>query len=376
MAEDRKTEIVIIGAGMFGSELVAKFRKASNSQTRNIRLTVIDARQDFVFYPLNIRNCIEDVSGMVATPYDRMFDKKPELGRFIRGKVVSVNAQGKTVHLESGGDPIRYDYLVLSTGSRFPDPNRIPLGDHEQVISYFDSLRDQIRDNYHVVLIGGGPTGCQLAAELGDYYRSQKKITLVHSGNLPLSDLYSTKLRQQVLTYLLQSRAEVMLKSTGVDNNDGTVSVTRQGVSEPILVNGDLVLHTHGALPATEWIPAEWKNEQGRVKVSSQLQVEGAGPEVFAMGDIIETTAARTGTKQQFAVPVVFNNLLSLINGKLDMKVYKPPKLEDILLVMGRWRGAGQSAFPVVGEVLIPDFMITSHCKTAGAELAAKSLGY
>ncbi|KAK7203576.1 hypothetical protein BZA70DRAFT_268998 [Myxozyma melibiosi] len=375
-----KKEIVIVGGGMFGAYLVAKFRDSSNSLTQKIHITLVEPREDFVYMPLNVRNCIEDVAEFEVKPYDRIFAKKPELGRVVCDRAVEIDEAGKVVKLLSG-EELRYDFLVVATGTSYSSPNQIPYSTHADILSYFSSMRETIQNNYHLIIIGGGATGCELAAEINDRFRNTKKVTLVHSGKLPLSDQYSEKLRQKVLTYLLQSRVEVMLKSKGVDNGDGTVTVNRKVREKEVIetVKGDVVFRLYGQKPATDWMPSEWKDDHGRVRVKPTFQINSPASDgtVFAVGDITDVKEAKTANKAHGALPVIVQNIASLIAGKEPVKNYSPPEVESIALTMGKWRATGQAGLPLIGPVLLPSWLLLKlQGEHVNAENGVKPIGY
>ncbi|KAK9234548.1 hypothetical protein V1525DRAFT_452616 [Lipomyces kononenkoae] len=373
-----KKEVVIIGGGIFGVNLVAKFRDAFSSTTANIHITLIEVRDDFVYSPLNIRNFIEDVSDVYIKPYDRLFMKKPNLGRVIYDLAIGVDAERKVVFLRNG-EEVKYDILVLATGSSSADPNNLPRSNHSDVLAYFEEKRELIEKSYSILLIGGGATGAELAAEIADRYRSRKKVTLIHSRELPLTEVYSEGLRQKVLTYLLQSRVTVHLKARGTDNEDGTVTMVKagRGKEKPTteVLKADLIFHTVGHRPATDWLPESWKDDRGYIRVKNTLQLV-EDDSIFAIGDLNDVKEVKNAGKLHYSLPVVYSNILSVVNGKKPSKVYTPPA-ESITLTMGKYRATGQVALPLIGPVVMPSWLLLSYQgKHINAEKAVRSVGY
>ncbi|KAK9388420.1 hypothetical protein V1515DRAFT_614984 [Lipomyces mesembrius] len=373
-----KKEVVIIGGGIFGVNLIAKFSNAFSSTTANMHITLIEARDDFVYSPLNVRNCIEDVSDVFIKPYDRLFLKKPKLGRVICGLAVGVDQERKVVLLQNGAE-VNYDILVLATGTSFEDPNNLPRSNHSEVLSYFAEKRELIEKSYNILIIGGGATGAELAAEIADRYRSKKKVTLIHSRELPLTEVHSETLRQKVLTYLLQSRVTVHLKARGTDNKDGTVTMVKagRGQEKPTTeaLKADLVFHTMAHRPATDGFPESWKDDRGHVRVKDTLQLVD-DDSIFAIGDLNDVKEVKTAGKLHYSLPVVYSNILSLVNGRKPSKVYTPPA-ESITLTMGKYRATGQIALPLIGPVVLPSWLLTSlQGKHINAERAVGSVGY
>ncbi|KAK9468096.1 hypothetical protein V1512DRAFT_127772 [Lipomyces arxii] len=378
MAEITKKKIVIVGGGMFGTALIAKFRDAPVSAVANIYITLIEPRDDFIYMPLSIRNCIEDVTDEFVKPYDKLFARRPSLGEVKKGLVVGVDQSRKIVQLESG-EEMQYDVLVLSTGTIYNNPSKIPLTSHDEIVKYLTAQRDLIADSYHIIIIGAGTTGCELAAEIADRFRSKKKVTIIHSQSLPLSDIYCIKLRQLVLTYLLQSRVEVLLKSRATPHEDGSVTIVRQGRNgeEPTTETreGNTIILANSARPCTDMFPFEWKNEKGFVKVKPTLQLT-EDDSIFAIGDITDMPDAKTGFKTQQAIPVAYANIMALLKEKTLNKQYIPQP-ESVALQMGKWRATGQTHLPLIGPVLLPQFVLSAVLKEdVGAKRGVKAVGY
>ncbi|KAK9449007.1 uncharacterized protein V1518DRAFT_275824 [Limtongia smithiae] len=368
-----KKQVVVVGGGMCGMPLVAALR---DSSAKNVFITLIEPREDFVYFPISIRNSIEDATQYYIKPYDRIFANKPNMGEVIHEVAVGVDENEKCVKLASGR-MVKYDILVLATGAHNSDPNTVPLSTHDEILAYTNAQRQKIQDAYHIFIVGGGPRGVELGCELGDYFRSTKKITLVHSGALPLSSTFSTKLRQLVLTFLLQSRVNVMLKATAIDNGDGTVKVTRNTREKEVVetMQYDAIYTLYGSTPASEWLPSAWKNDAGYAVVSPTFQL-ASDPSVFALGDISTAPGAHTVEQIPQIMPTVVTNILAMLRDKPVQKEYKHPG-DDLILTMGRWRSTGQAVYPVVGTVLLPFWFISmADGAHAGAEKGVKPLGY
>ncbi|KAK9464155.1 uncharacterized protein V1516DRAFT_669709 [Lipomyces oligophaga] len=369
-------QIVIIGAGLFGALLAARFRDAPAAKSNHVYITLIDARPDFVYLPLYIRNCVNDVSHYLVTPLDKIFEKRPEIGTVVCGRVVEIDQFRKQVLLEHG-DPISFDYLVLATGYSFDEPIKVPLSTHSEIMSYLDSRREMIKQSRNVIILGGGPTGCELACEIAHQYGTTKKITLVHSKEKPLTNIYLEKLRRKTEQILLQENVELIFNSYGRDNNDGSVTITSNENSTAVTTMlADLVFNTFIATPATEWAPSEWKDPQSRIKVTSTLQVEGADPGIFAIGDIINTEDLKIGIKVNYAVPAVFNNLIALSTGLPATSMYSPPVSESFVLTLKPKVAVGQLALPLFGLIYLPSWFLRTLGQNVGAERAIRIIGY
>lgn len=172
-----------------------------------------------------------------------------------------------------------------------------------------------------------------------------------------------------------------MLRSKGVDNGDGSVTVTRKVYEKEEIetVRGNVVFKLYAQSPATEWMPDSWKDDHGRIRVNSMLQVDSASADgsIFAIGDITNILEAKTAGKAHSQLPVVVKNVASLIADSKAVREYIPQEVESIALSMGKWRSTGQVGIPLIGPVLVPSWLLLKLMGThVGAEQGVKPIGY
>lgn len=169
--------LVIIGGGFAGIELAKKLKN------HPLQVTLLDRNNYFTFQPLLYQVATGGLEPhSVAYPYRQLFRNADNI-QFRMAEVESIDSSQKIVQTDSGS--VRYDQLVLATGSRpnffglnerllYPLkslPNALAmrnwlLSKFEQATKISDPQeRDAIMN---VLIVGGGPTGVELAGALGE----------------------------------------------------------------------------------------------------------------------------------------------------------------------------------------------------------------
>jgi len=159
----------------------------------------------------------------------------------------------------------------------------------------------------HVVIVGGGPVGVELAGEIGAAYNGSnrsKQITLVHSGSHLLSAYPDIKeVLGENLRQILQNQLHVnVLLNDVVDVPDSVLLSKDLYIDQPTRLttksgkqlDADVVIYTIGGLPNTQFLresqsfPASVFDDTCHIKVNDYLQVSAGDTKysnIYAMGD-------------------------------------------------------------------------------------------
>src|SRR5881392_3988407 len=178
----RKPHVIIVGAGFGGLEAAKLLIKEP------VRLTVIDRTNHHLFQPL-----LYQIATAALSPADIAAPIRGILGRFTNTEVIlaevkSVNVAAKTVDI--GDRKISYDYLVLATGARHSyfghneweklAPGLKSLEDAVEIrrrllmaFEYAEKITDEAAKAAAMtfVVIGGGPTGVEMAGAIAEISR-------------------------------------------------------------------------------------------------------------------------------------------------------------------------------------------------------------
>ncbi len=299
--------VVIVGAGFGGLACAAKLRALP------VRVTMIDRHNYHLFQPLLYQVATAGLSPAdVATPIRGLFIDDRNIAVRL-GTVTNVDPQAKCVCI--GAERLRYDHLVLATGAAHsyfgrddwapfaPGLKRIEDGvaARSDVLKAFERAEASMdaqeqRRLLTFVVIGGGPTGVELAgaiaelakAGLSNHYRAidpaDARIILVQAGDRVLPS-FPEKLSARAKASLEDLGVEVRLNArvTEIDDHGVMIGDERIGAATVLWAAGVV------ASPAADWLGAN-KDRAGRIVVGNDLSVDGHD-DIYAIGD----TAASTG---------------------------------------------------------------------------------
>lgn len=296
-------KVVIIGAGFAGLKL------ARDLMNKPFQVVLLDKNNYHQFQPLFYQVATAGLEpSAISFPLRKVFHKSSNV-IFRMAEVQYFDEKVKRVYTDVGY--LEYDHLVLAMGA---DTNYFGSKTIEAAASPMKSvsealfIRNKIISNYerainiakaedrkalmNVVIVGGGPTGVELAGAMADLRNNvlpkdypelnfhNMKIVLIEAGPTLLPPM-SKEAKESALKYLLKLGVEVML-GTMVKNYDGKV-VTLDG-KEPI--------ETHTLLWAAGIKPIKIGGLEdrhfapnGRILVNEYSEViDGQG--VYALGDV------------------------------------------------------------------------------------------
>lgn len=358
--------VVVVGAG-FGGLKTFRHLDRSLKHKPEIELMLINDVNYFLFTPL-----LHEVATGGLFPENVVVPLPPlstaPRRHFFVGQVESVSLADKLVFTNRGAVP--FDYLVLALGSTTNFYQTPGAAEHTLSLKDLDDaarIKNQIINQFEkaqclteasarrraltFVIVGGGPTGVELAGELADFGQQtfakiypalakEFKIYLIQKDKTILPQ-FSAGLRRRSLSVLGRRGVEVL-------TNTGVESITPQRIN---LAGGqhllaETVIWTAGVKPRTVIFDRPVKTINGRLAVNKHLQlVEEAN--VFTLGDL----AASFDERSQSYLPalaqvadrqagVVALNLANLIaNRPLRSFRYRS---RGSLLSLGAWWGAGE----------------------------------
>ncbi len=312
--------IVVIGAGFGGLSVVRGLKLAPAF------VTLIDRTNHTLFQPLLYQVATAALAPSdIAVPVRSLFSDMPRVATLM-GEVTGIDPQGKRVHV-AGVPDIPYDYLVLATGSVYSWFGHDAWADHAFTLKTLDhalALRAnllsafewaesrtdpaEIRKLLTFVVVGGGPTGVEMAGAIAELAHSTlardfrrirpagARIVLCEGG----ADLLAG------FPQALSDYARRHLAALGVEVRTGAQveTVDRDGVvagGERIASATVLWAAGTAATPAADWIGAA-KGRGNAVRIDEHCGVLGH-PDVYAVGDCTDMTD-RQGKRLPGVAPV------------------------------------------------------------------------
>jgi NADH:ubiquinone reductase (H+-translocating) len=297
--------VVIIGGG-FGGLAAAKGLARSP-----VHLTVIDRKNHHTFQPLLYQVATTALSaGEIAAPLRGILRRHPNVDVLL-GDVTSIDLGARTVRLD--GASVEYDYLVVAAGARhsyFGHPEWEPLAPglktvedaHEirrRVLLAFElAERDRLTapdgpstDPPAFVVVGGGPTGVELAGAVINLTRAalRRDFRGIDPGHATVTLLEAGPRILPGFPEDLSRNAEAQLRALGVEvRTSSPVTAVEPGrvkVGQTVLP-ATVALWAAGveASPLGRVLDNR-VDRAGRVAVDPDLTLPGH-PEVYVIGDM------------------------------------------------------------------------------------------
>jgi NADH dehydrogenase len=302
--------VVIVGGGFAGLRAARALRKAP------VEVTLIDRRNFHLFQPLLYQVATGALSpGDIAAPLRHILRRQRNT-RVWLAEVTGVDATARRIRLHD--EAVGYDTLIVAAGAGyqyFGHDEWRPLAPalktveealdiRARVFSAFEAAereRDQAvrRAWLTFIIVGGGPTGVELAGALGEIahdtlrhdFRAidprEARIVLVEGADRVLPG-YPLDLCDKAAASLVRLGVTVRTGATVVSIDPESVTVRAAGADERIATR--VVLWAAGvrAAPLAALVAAATGAEvdrAGRLMVGPDLSLAGH-PEIFVIGDM------------------------------------------------------------------------------------------
>src|SRR5215469_11437928 len=191
MPENKTFHVVALGAGFGGLQFCKHFRRP------NARVTVVDRTNHHLFQPLLYQVATAVLSAPdIAQPVRAIFSDRPDI-TVLLDRVENFDLANKKVFLDE--NTLDYDYLVLALGSQtgyfgHPEWERFAPGlktiddalrIRSSVLMAFEKAENEKEATQRdklltIVIVGGGPTGVELAGAFAELARTVLKRDFRH----------------------------------------------------------------------------------------------------------------------------------------------------------------------------------------------------
>ncbi|MFP4261403.1 MAG: NAD(P)/FAD-dependent oxidoreductase, partial [Opitutales bacterium] len=304
-----KKKIVVLGAG-FGGLAFAKALRHPDAE-----IVLIDRQNHHLFQPLLYQVATAGLAMPdIAEPVRSIFRKRRDVSVLME-EVSEIDVRNKRIHF-GHHSPVQYDYLIVGLGMVSAYFGHDEWARHSIGLKSLDEARrirrrvlyayeraeatedpDTRKKLMTSVVIGGGPTGVEMAGAISELtkrvfkkdFRSiqpeESRVVLIEAAD-QLLGTYTDKSSGKALKDLRELGVEVILKSPVKDIREGEVEIEGQ------TIQAESIIWTAGvqANPVLRQLPAEF-DRQGRISVEADTSLPGF-PEVFVIGDVANLTDA------------------------------------------------------------------------------------
>ncbi|XP_063817386.1 ferroptosis suppressor protein 1 [Pseudophryne corroboree] len=368
LSVDESVKVVIVGGGFAG------IAAANLLKSNGIPFVLVDMKDAFHHNVAALRASVE--SGFARKTF--ISYRESYRDSFTQGKVVGINLETQNVLLESN-EELHFSHLIIATGSYGPFPGKVnKIVTKDAAVQLYEDLVQQIQKAEHVVVVGGGSAGVEMAAEVKTDY-PEKEVTLIHS-KVALADVeLEPRVRKAVKDILLKKGVKLVLGQKVVNLEELPWNKVQQNMELQLdkdtkAISADLILCCTGIRINSSCyvdIFGDKVASNGALKVNEFLQVEGYS-NIYAVGDCTDLRepkmAYNAGVHAKIAVTNIINSLL-----EKPLKTYKTGSV-SMLLSMGRNDGVGQFNGHYMGSVLVTmaksrDVFVSKSWKEMGQKM-------
>lgn len=350
-----KTKIVIVGGGFGGVYTALNLNKILNKN--EVEITLINKTNYFLFTPL-----LHEVATGGLTP-DSIIESVREVFRgscvnIVEDIAIEINKDQKTVQTTSNS--YNYDYLVISTGAQTSYFNTIGAKEHcftlknlEDAISLRNHILETCETTYKTKnkdllvtsIIGAGPTGVELSAELQEYMQHTLCMYYKDSGfkkeDIKVNIITTTPDVISQFPQKMRDYAMDELKDRGINviTNSFVTKIEPNQITfkDGTIMQSHTIVWVAGVSPVLSEIKGLVAGQKGRIDTNEFLQTT-YDTNIFSLGDVSGSYPMLAQIAVQQAKTVAKNIKALIENDKLSAFKFTQ---KGLLLSIGQWYAIG-----------------------------------
>ena len=291
-----KPKVVILGGGFGGLAAARALYKSAD-------VTVVDRHNFQTFLPLLYQVSTAGLAAdHVAYPI-RGALRKTNI-KFRMGSPISIDHKNKEIKLDSS-EVLKFDHLIVALGSvsadfGIPGVNEYALGMktvHEaltiraEIMRRFEDLcRFEDETKLSIAVIGGGPTGVEMAGAIAELIRGPLKSDQAHAAaHIQVSLIEAGPRLLPPFAPSLSERTKKDLEKLGVKVmlNTAVKAIEHRKIilKDDSVLNSEITIWAAGVKGADAMVELNLPTVGNRVAVEPTMQVKNY-PYIWALGDI------------------------------------------------------------------------------------------
>ncbi|MDA3646267.1 FAD-dependent oxidoreductase [Saccharopolyspora indica] len=339
--------VVVVGGGYAGIAVARELDAVAD-------VVLVEPRESFFHNVAALRGLVDPAwTDRLFYPYDHLLTR----GRVVRDRAVEVDPTGVAL---ASGDRIAADYVVLATGSTYPFPAKSAETGTTAAKARIRATREALTGAEHVLLLGAGPVGLELAGELKAAW-PDKRVTILDPAEDLLPD-FPPEFRAELRNQLADLEVDLLLGSPLREKPPTTPGERAEFTAiahDDRKITADIWFRCFGVQPNSDYLSpelAKHRNPDGAIQVQPDLRLPGV-ENVFAIGDVTAIPEPKMARAAGDHATTAAENIKSLLQNQRTQNTYAaaPPA---IALPLGPTGGASYTA-----ETGVLDATTTSQIK-------------
>ncbi len=349
-------KVVIVGGGFGGVRAALKL-----ANKRGIEVRLISKQSYFEYHAALYRSATGRSPLEVAIPLREFFAKKQGV-EFIEDEIVSLHEDQKYL-LGKSESKYHYDYVIFSMGAVSQYFGIDGLKEYSEGIKTIqealelkrhlhEALISHEKPELNYVVVGGGPSGIELAGELPSYLQKIRRNHHVRHKKFNVDLVEASPQLLPQLPARFANKIEKRLARLGVSMylNTAVKSETAQSLSLP---NGSIRTHTVIWTAGTTNNPFYASNRVFKLTKGNKVVVDDylrVNDEIFVIGDSAATKYSGMAQTALHDADFVANNLLRRLRNK-PLNTYVPKAPVHAIPVGPRWSAVKWGSLEIYGRL-------------------------
>eukprot|EP01023_Acetabularia_acetabulum_P001887 TRINITY_DN1074_c0_g1_i2.p3 TRINITY_DN1074_c0_g1~~TRINITY_DN1074_c0_g1_i2.p3 ORF type:complete len:402 (+),score=83.88 TRINITY_DN1074_c0_g1_i2:156-1361(+) len=378
-------QVVIIGGGYAGVTFAQELQKQVKAS--EAKIVLIEKRQFFFNAVGSLRAIVDEkYRSKVFIPLKDAFPAKQSKGwfcaknsqppahRLVHGIAEKIEATHVEVRLMGENDvgsdkteQIKYDYLILATGSLYSAPIKPGNGvdTQQEITQQYKEIGDKIKAAKSVMIIGAGAVGVEMAGEVACQY-PDKKVMLIDGNDQLLSRQNLTqKFRSKLMAAVQKQNIEIILGDKFVER------LTEHGLQPRTVqlasgrkIESDVQILCAGMSPCSKLVKhfdESLLDDKNFVKVLPNLQLDGKS-NIYCIGDASNHDSPKMAFLADLQAKFLAKQLPLLMRAKIEvLPAFKGLPGEAILVTLGSSGGVVQ--LPFFGGMVLGNLVASMKAK-------------
>jgi len=343
-------KVTIVGGGFGGVKTALELAKNKHN-----RVTLISDKDDFQFFPVLYATATGRSHLQSWVPLGTIFADKPNVD-VVLDSITKVNPAKKQLEAASG-NTYEYEQLVLALGTvttyfGIKGLDHYAFGIKSEAEIYklkhhlFQQMNEQRTVDKHYVIVGGGPTGVELAATLGSYLKRLSKDYGLPNRKIRINLVEASPRLLPRMHPKTSERVKKRLEKLGVhvELDKKVESATANGLTiSGVPLSSQTIIWTSGVANHPFYVANDKHFEfakNGKIVVNQYMRTKDG---IYVIGDNAATPFSGLAQTALYDAHFVSHNF-KLRQAHKPLRKYHP-RLQPVVIPLGEswaafeWRG-------------------------------------